>query len=360
MHLLALPDDLLLLIFSKLDVSSLVALYQTNHRFQALAVSLLPSLLHHSGLHRAVTVPNLRLDANLSHEQLFGRLRRAAVVDEHWKHLDCVRHHVSRWQRRTLPVLRLHRYNKALLTASGPDLAVHRFDKRGQLLRPLPPQLKPPRAARLGQSATDDITAIVPVRDDSPDVMVAHLSGRLHRVTVDCSKQVSIRSVARFQGQAGIDPGVQHTPVQSVSVDSGGRLMASVCRPRQANMASTLAIHQLQSPWIDPAVLPLAYRPWSVCISSDTSSPWVATGQTAKDSLVLHRIRPDGISRGLVIGDRERDDMRATAPYSLITPSGSSSVLSPQHLIAGCYDGNTRIYDCRCEQTSAICNKLVL
>lgn len=340
-----LPDDVLLLCLNWLDISSITNLSHCSHQLRRLALSRLPVLMQQSGLELAVTVPSLQCEASLTPEQQFSRLYRASRVDDQWTRLDGARQILTTSPRRTMPVLRLQRHHRTLLTASASELSVHSFDHRGRCTTSLQ---KRPRGTVLGQSRSDDITAVVQAGDDSPDIVVAHHSGLLHRVHLQPSKNpsgcYSMSSVARFEASPGLTrPG--HAPIGSISVDASGRTMASICRPRQRHSRSRLALHQLRSPWIPPVVVPLSAPLWSVHVCSEGASPWVAVGQSAQESLLLYHLRPDGLSKPLVIGAEEKENMRPAVPYSLLSPK--SGMLSPQHLIAAGYDGNTRVYDCR-------------
>lgn len=340
-----LPDDVLLVCFYWLDIQSITNLSYCNRHLRALAVSKLPTLVQQSGLQSAVTVPSLCLEPHFKPEQYFSRLQRAATVQDQWERLNGARHVLATSPRRTMPVLRLQRYHRVLLTASGPQMSAHHFDHRGRCKTSL--QTRSP-GVMLGRTNRDDITAIAQAGDESPEIVVAHHSGLLHRVHLQSSKNDATgftwRSVARFDASAGSSQ-ANHAPIGSISVDSSGFLVASICRPRQSHSRSILAIHQLRSPWITPTSMPLSHPLWSVHVCSEGSLPWVATGHSDRDSLLLYHLRPEGVSQPMALGSEEKENMRAAVPYALVTPK--SGVLSPQHLIAAGFDGNTRVYDCR-------------
>lgn len=346
----SLPNDLLLLILSNLDIQSVTALSYSSQRLRALAISALPVMIQSSGLSLAVTVPNLRLSPALSPGQLFSRLARASKVEQQWKQLDGVRHYLARSQRRTMPVLRLQRFHKVVLSSSGPDLSILSFDHKGRCDSSFSQQGYCRKAGKsLGLARSDDITAMAQTGDDSPDIVVAHHSGLVHRVHLEPSKdpsRYSMRSVARFDACPGhpIHP-TSRVPVQGVSTDHTGSFMASICRPRRRHSRSIIALHQLRSPWVEPTTIHLPNPLWSVAVSSETTCPWVAVGQSSQDSLLVYNLRPEGLSCPVSIGIEEQGNRKAAVPYSLVIPR--TGVLSPQHLIAAGYDGNTRVYDLR-------------
>ncbi|TCD70914.1 hypothetical protein EIP91_001223 [Steccherinum ochraceum] len=340
MHLLSVPDDVMIIVMRHLSVKELASLSKTCHSLHNLVEEF--GWRVYLSLH---PLPSRSFAKSTPSWAPRAHVRVNAFIDDQWERSQFVARPLSdRWMTKLQPILAINA--SRLFLAAGNTIYTYAFGASSNALDDAPSIYQ--EATYSTSDSTHpktDITSLACCSDDVDDrtVFVGYASGLVEKLILPpplSSRQTTYVDASFREAFDGHGDSI----IESISTTSDHILSVA--------SSGTVCLRPLSSPETGvQEMIQLNARAWSSLLSSQ----YAAFGTSSVHPLVIHDVLPSGISPDpYFLLDVPTDYARSTAVYDITSaPMSSPWGASDQVIVSGWYDGQVRVHDLRSSKTSS-------